>query len=556
MADNQKPKKNQSQERISAGARPVDSHPESSLSPQERPDDQRPLEVDLMAEAGRETGVATAVDAASGALTDAEEAEKKMAYYEASQWQLMRRRFRKHKMAFWMFHVLLVLYIICLNCEFFSPYNYEQIHADSVYQPPQVLRFGSTGGTLPGFYVHPFKMEQHPVTLDQRYYVDYERRVPIKLFSRGFSYNLFGFIPTNLHFFGTSDTRPVLTEGSNGSGLEVSFSRTKPASADESPSAESPAEATESTIETAGDVLRYIQVDNVDLFASSVKRNDVLRVFYQAEDGRESLQRDFRIRGVVNNHVAELQDTPGDVPPEGARFEIHRPERAFLLGTDGLGRDMLSRLVTGGRISLLLGITGVLLSFFLGISFGGISGYYGGWIDMGIQRMAEILQSIPKIPIWLALGAAIPRGWSPVQVYFGMTLILACMGWTGLCRVVRGKLLSLREEDYARAALLAGATERRVIFMHLIPNFTSHIIASLTLAIPGMIMAETSLSFLGLGLRPPIVSWGVLLQQANSVAVVKQQPWLLLPAVMVIIAVLSFNFIGEGLRDAADPYSS
>ena len=197
----------------------------------------------------------------------------------------------------------------------------------------------------------------------------------------------------------------------------------------------------------------------------------------------------------------------------------------------------------------------MLLTFFLGIALGGISGYYGGKIDMVIQRVAEVFQSVPKIPIWLALTAAIPKNWTSLQVYFGMTLILACMGWTGLCRVVRGKLLALREEDYARAAMLAGASERRIIFVHLIPNFLSHIIASLTLAIPGMILAETSLSFLGLGLRPPMVSWGVLLEQAGSVEVVKNQPWLLLPAAMVVVTVLSLNFVGEGLRDAADPYA-
>ena len=303
-------------------------------------------------------------------------------------------------------------------------------------------------------------------------------------------------------------------------------------------------------------LFRSVIVNNADLYKASVKRNDVLRVIYTADGGQTQTHRDYRIMRVVNRGQLELLDSMPAIPPEGSKFEIHRIERAFLLGTDGLGRDMLSRIISGGRISLLLGITGVMLSFFLGISLGGISGYYGGGVDMLIQRSAEIIQSIPTIPIWLALGAAIPKDWSPIQVYFGMTLILACMGWTGLCRVVRGKLLSLREEDYARAALLAGATERRIIFMHLIPNFTSHIIASLTLAIPGMILAETSLSFLGLGLRPPIVSWGVLLQQANSVQVVKSQPWLLLPAAMVVIAVLAFNFIGEGLRDAADPYSS
>jgi peptide/nickel transport system permease protein len=190
----------------------------------------------------------------------------------------------------------------------------------------------------------------------------------------------------------------------------------------------------------------------------------------------------------------------------------------------------------------------------LGIILGGISGYYGGVPDMIIQRAAEIFQTVPKIPIWLAMAAAIPKSWTSLQVYFAMTIILACIGWTGLCRVVRGKLLSLREEDYARAAMLAGATEWRVIFVHLVPNFVSHIIAGLSLAVPGMILAETALSFLGLGLRPPIVSWGVLLQEATVDAIVNQ-PWILLPALAVIITVLAMNFMGDGLRDAADPYA-
>jgi peptide/nickel transport system permease protein len=226
----------------------------------------------------------------------------------------------------------------------------------------------------------------------------------------------------------------------------------------------------------------------------------------------------------------------------------------YLLGTDKLGQDMFSRILHGGRISLLLGLTGELLTFVLGVFLGGISGYYGGKIDIVIQRVVEILQSVPTIPIWLAMAAAIPKEWTSLQGYFAMTVILAIIGWTGLCRVVRGKLLALREEDYSRAALLAGASERRVIFVHLIPNFLSHIIASMTLAIPGIILAETSLSFLGLGLRPPVTSWGVLLKDAQNVQAVAFHPWLLAPVIFVILTVLAFNFLGDGLRDAADPY--
>jgi len=366
--------------------------------------------------------------------------DKKAKYYEASQWTLVRRRFAKHKMALWMIHLVFILYFLCLNCEFFSPYKPSSRHAEWVNVPPQMLRFGFVEGfAWPRFYVHPFQADKNPVTLARRYAVDYDTRVPIRLFVKSWTYRYFGLVKTDWHLFG---------------------------------------------------------VDEVQ--------------------GRT----------------------------------------CFLTGTDGLGQDMLSRIFHGGRISLLLGLTGVLLTFFLGILTGGISGFYGGKIDMFIQRLAEIFQTVPKIPIWLALAAAIPKDWTSLQVYFGMTLILACMGWTNLCRVVRGKLLALREEDYARAALLAGASEGRIIFGHLVPNFTSHIIASLTLSIPGMILAETSLSFLGLGLRPPIVSWGVLLQQASNVNVVVNQPWLLLPAWMVVLAVLALNFAGDGLRDAADPYAT
>jgi len=226
----------------------------------------------------------------------------------------------------------------------------------------------------------------------------------------------------------------------------------------------------------------------------------------------------------------------------------------YLLGTDRLGRDVLSRIIYGARISLTIGLVGIAFSFVLGIAIGGVAGYYGGWIDSIIQRLIEIVRSFPEIPLWLALSAILPVTWSPLWVFFGITLILALLDWPGLARAVRSKLLSLREEDFAVAAQLMGASPKRIIFRHLMPSFSSHLIASLTLSIPGMILAETALSFLGLGLRPPITSWGVLLTEAQSISVVELYPWLLLPAVPVIVTVLAFNFLGDGLRDAADPY--
>ncbi len=277
-----------------------------------------------------------------------------------------------------------------------------------------------------------------------------------------------------------------------------------------------------------------LDMDNlVRVYTPNKTRIDKLRFFCTGDS--------YRFWGLV----------PGSIhlvcPAEGGTL--------FLLGTDRLGRDILSRILYGARISLTVGLIGITISLFLGLLLGGIAGYYGGKVDSVIQRVIEMLRSFPELPLWMTLSAALPVDWSPVVIYFGITVILGLLDWTGLARAVRSKLLALREEDFCTAAELMGAKPSRVIRRHLLPNFLSHIIASATLSIPGMILGETALSFLGLGLRAPITSWGVLLAEAQNINAVVLYPWLLFPVVPVILVVLAFNFLGDGLRDAADPYN-
>ena len=356
-------------------------------------------------------------------------------YYLASQWQLMRRKFTRHKLAIIGGVVLAIFYIAAIFCEFFAPYGMRERNPDRNYAPPQILRFVDADG---GFHVRPFVYglteTRDPETWRDIYTLDRSQRFPLQLFVRGDPYRMWGIFQSDLHLFG--------------------------------------------------------------------------------------------VQG----------------------------ERVFLFGTDTLGRDLFSRTLYGARISLSIGLVGVALSFLLGCILGGISGYFGGAVDTFIQRVIEFLISIPTIPLWLALSAALPVGWPPVRVYFGIVVILSIVGWAGLARVVRGKLISVREEEFVRAAVIAGARDSAVIRRHLLPAFLSYLIINVTLSIPGMILGETALSFLGLGLRPPVVSWGVLLHDAQNVRAVAQNPWLLIPALFVIIVVLAFNFVGDGLRDAADPY--
>ncbi len=279
------------------------------------------------------------------------------------------------------------------------------------------------------------------------------------------------------------------------------------------------------------------------------KRNPVtLRMEWKA-DPQQKIRVGFFVPGPSYKFLGLFQS---NVHLIGA---LDPKQRIFLLGSDRLGRDQWSRIMHGTQTSMTIGLVAVSLSVLLGIVLGGISGYYGGWVDQFIQRLIELLQSVPTIPVWLALSAALPRDWTPIQVFFAITVILSLIGWTTLGREVRGHFLALREEDFVLAAELAGCSRARIIMRHMVPTFLSHIIATSSLAIPAMIINETSLSFLGLGIRPPAISWGVLLQEAQNIQTLALAPWLLIPGVLVILAVLAFNLVGDGLRDASDPYS-
>ena len=355
-------------------------------------------------------------------------------YFVASQWQLMWRKFTRHKLAMIAAAVLGLFYLVAIFSEFFAAHDILKHDAGFVYAPPQKIRFGDERGYGLRPFVYNVRKEVDRKAFRRVYVEDPEIRRYIRFFVRGDEYKFWGVFEFDLHLFGTQ---------------------------------------------------------------------------------------------------------------EGA---------FFLFGTDKLGRDLYSRTIYASRISLSIGLIGVFLSFVLGCTMGGISGYYGGTWDLVIQRGIEILISLPTIPLWMALSAAMPTSWGTMKIYFAITIILSMFGWAGLARVVRGKLLELREQDFVTAARVAGAGEGKIVARHLLPSFLSYLIVSLTLAVPYMILGETALSFLGLGLRPPVVSWGVLLQDAQNVHAVLLHPWLLIPGLFVVVAVLAFNFLGDGLRDAADPY--
>lgn len=317
----------------------------------------------------------------------------------------------------------------------------------------------------------------------------------------------------------------------------------------------------------------FISVKDIDSFSAKFKYVPPTEIHFFDEEGNFTRPYIYNLDRKINMETLEYEYTQGDTTypikfwHKGYSYKflwLFETDRhlmgvddgaaLFLMGSDKLGRDIFSKVVHGARISLSIGLVGVFLSLVFGVILGGISGFYGGKVDTFIQRMIEVLMSFPSIPLWMALAASLPPHWSPLIVYFMITLILSLIGWTGIARVVRGIVMRLKEEKYTEAALLSGAGNFYIIRKHLLPGATSFVIAHATLSIPAMIIAETSLSFLGIGLRPPVVSWGVLLQEAQSVTVIANYPWILYPAFFVIATVLFFNFLGDGLRDAADPY--
>lgn len=450
--------------------------------------------------------------------TAIETVDNKNSYEVASQWKLMWWKFKKHKAAMIAVPILIIMYLICMCCEFFGPSLPLERYKDYKDTAPTRIHLWDDQGNFHGPFVYGLERYTDPYTY-RKSYVENDEIIKLGFFVRGSEYEVFGIdsLKWDIHFFGVIlEDGTAIADVSKGDYI-VSMEKIES--------------------ETTGHT--WYEVVMEDGTTGYVLKDYVED---KVPDGYEG---EWTYAGYISRDTEVYSDTIRELPGDKA---------FFLMGTDSLGRDVFSRILSGGRISLSFCLVSVFFTVAIGLTLGGLSGYLGGIVDTIVQRAIDLIMSIPGIPMWMALAAALPSTMSNLKKYFLMSLIMSLIGWTGLARVTRGKILSLREEDFVIAARMCGSSHFRVIFKHMLPSFLSYIIVSVTGSIPGTILGETSLSFLGLGLQAPTVSWGTMMQDCQTVDSMAATPWLMFPALFIIISVLCFCFMGDGLRDAADPY--
>ena len=454
---------------------------------------------------------------------------------EATQWRLVWWRFRRHRLAMASAVIIGFYLLMVLFAPFIAPYGPTTRNTNYVKGPPEWIGVWDGGPAVP--HTANRVTARGGVADGFRYdVVEVEGRKDIHWFVRGEPYRFLGLFETDRHLFGVNDVEiPVGLPTSTASGTDA---------------------AADDGVDGSG------AAGSDDDPFTSLERDDSGRFTIGGSDTSPTSEADGE-EAASGSGVGGDEDQAGDAPatsqaPSDQDFGSVETETVegfvHILGTDSLGRDQFSRIVYATRTSLTIGLAGLVMAFILGLVFGGIAGFFGGWVDYVIQRMIEIVRSIPTIPLVMGLAAAFPQDWSNVRVFFFTSIILGLVGWTTLARRVRTMLLTLRDEDFVVAARLSGAGPARIVIRHMLPSFFSYIVVTLAIEFPYMILAESVLSFVGLGLRPPTVSWGVLLQEAQNVETLEQTPWLLIPALFVVVIILAFNFVGDGLRDAADPY--